>query len=790
MQIPAIIPLLPIRNAVLFPGVSMPLVVGRAKSMGAVKEAQAQGGYMVVVTQRQASTDDPTSSDLYKVGTLCKIENVVGLEDNGLQVVVTGIARYKIKEFLSHSTYFAARGETVADDHGDDNIRRLALFHSLKDLAKEILALVPGAEEPLTRLIDKLDDPTHLTNLCAAYLNISITQKQKFLENVSIESRMEMLLDLMKKERELLRVQKEIRDKMSERMSKAQREAFLREQMRAIREELGEDEGAVKDDIADKLRNADMPDDVRKVAEKELSRLENLPQASAEYHVIRNYLDWLVEMPWKKASEDKIDLKKAREVLDEDHYGLEKVKKRILQYLAVAQLKNNLRGPILCLVGPPGVGKTSLGQSIARALGREFIRTSLGGVRDDSEVRGHRRTYVGAMPGRIAQSIKRAGVNNPVMMLDEIDKLGVSFQGDPAAAMLEVLDPEQNKAFLDHYLDVPFDLSNVFFVATANVIDTIPGPLRDRLEIIEISSYTTIEKLHIAETYLVPKQLKEHGLTAEQVKVTGEALEKIITYYTREAGVRELQRNVASVFRGAAEAIVSGEQTPLTITPERVVQILGPEKFYPEVTERITRPGVVTGLAWTPHGGDILFVEASTMPGTGQLKLTGHLGDVMKESAVIAQSLVREQMEKLSPKFKYNKQDIHVHVPSGAIPKDGPSAGVTIVTALASMLTGKTVDSQLAMTGEITLRGNVLPVGGIKEKVLAAHRAGCRTIILPKRNKPDLAEIPPDVVSQLKVHFVETIEELFEIVLGLPRVSESVLPPPPGGYVDQASVVN
>jgi ATP-dependent Lon protease len=769
----------------------MPLVVGRPKSMGAVREAQAQGGYMVVVTQRQASTDEPTANDIYKVGTLCKIESVVGLEDNGLQVVVTGVARYKVRDLMIHANYTACRGETVADTQSDDTIRRTALFHSLKDLAKEILALVPGAEEPLTRLVDKLEDPTHLTNLCAAYLNISITQKQRFLENTSIEGRMESLLDLMKKERELLRVQKEIRDKMSERMSKAQREAFLREQMRAIREELGEDEGAIKDDITEKIEKSGMPEDVRKVADKELQRLENLPQASAEYHVIRNYLDWLAEMPWTKSSKDVIDLKKAREILDADHYSLEKVKKRILQYLAVAQLKNNLRGPILCLVGPPGIGKTSLGQSIARALGREFVRTSLGGVRDDAEIRGHRRTYVGAMPGRIVQSIKRVGVNNPVMMLDEIDKLGISFQGDPAAAMLELLDPEQNKAFMDHYLDVPFDFSNVFWIATANVIDTIPGPLRDRLEIIDISSYTTIEKLHIAENHLLPKQLKEHGIEKEQVTLPNESIEMIISHYTREAGVRELQRNIASVLRAVAEAIVTGEKQPILIDANRVISILGPEKFHAEVTERIRRPGVATGLAWTPHGGDILFVEASTMPGTGVLKLTGQLGEVMKESAQIALSLVRSKAEMIAPKFKFNKQDIHIHVPSGAIPKDGPSAGVTLLSALTSLLTGRPVDPQLAMTGEITLRGNVLPVGGIKEKVLAAHRAGVKTLVLPKRNKPDLHEIPPDVQAQLKIHFIETVEELFAIVLNLVSPTpEPIGEPGPKDFQDQVQIVN
>lgn len=754
----------------------MPLVVGRPKSIGALKEAQEKNSLIVVAAQRVMSQGDPAVDDIFRVGVLCKIENVVATENNAFQVVITGMLRYRIAEFIPDAGFLSVRGETVADVPSGDSVRTQALYNSLSLLAREILALVPGPGEALAKLVEKVEDPSQLTNLCSAYLNLSTPVKQELLEELMIDSRMEKLLSIMHKEREVLLVQKNIQEKMSERLSKAHREALLREQLRTIKEELGEEGGTANEDLRKKIEDARMPEEARKIAEEELQRLENLPPAAAEYHVIRTYLDWLAQMPWKKSTQDIIDLKGAREILDEDHYGLEQVKKRILQYLAVAKLKNDLSGPILCLVGPPGVGKTSLGQSIARALGRKFIRCSLGGIRDESEIRGHRRTYIGAMPGRIVQNIKRAGVNNPFFMLDEIDKLGASFQGDPAAALLEVLDPEQNDTFVDHYLDVAFDLSNVFFIATANVVDTIPSPLRDRMEIIELTGYTTAEKLHIARRYLIPKQLVEHGLKPEQVRITDSTLELITTHYTREAGVRELNRRVAALCRATAEEIVEREldaaarveQGRIVIGPVKARDILGNEKYHPEISDRVVRPGVVTGLAWTPTGGDLLFIEASSMPGTGKLTLTGQLGDVMKESAQIAMSTARSAAAALNPSLDFERQDFHIHVPSGAIPKDGPSAGVALLTAIASLLTERTVDTKLAMTGEITLRGAVLPVGGIKEKVLAAHRAGNKTVILPKRNEADLKDVPEDVRRDLSIVLVETVEEVLSKALGLP----------------------
>lgn len=780
MDIPTQIPVLPIRNAVVFPGASMPLVVGRPRSIRAAADARKNHeGLLVVVTQRVMSTGDPDPEDLYRVGALCRIDSMIDTESGGYQMVITGVARYRVADYLEKADHLFARGETVADIYGQDHVRSRALFNSLKRMARDILDLLPGASDSLGKLVEKLDDPTYLTNLCAAYLNIPTPEKQELLEDTIVERRMERLLALMQKEREVLNLQKDIQDKMSERLGKAQREALLREQMRTIREELGEEGAEVSDDLIRKLDHSDLPDEVRKITRDELKRLEALPPASAEYHVIRTYLEWIADMPWNKSTRDTLDIKEARKVLDEDHYGLEHVKKRILQYLAVAKLKNDLHGPILCLIGPPGVGKTSLGQSIARALGRKFIRASLGGVRDEAEIRGHRRTYIGAMPGRIIQSIKRVGTNNPLFMLDEIDKLGSSFQGDPASAMLEVLDPEQNKTFNDHYLDVPFDLSNTFFVATANVADTIPAPLRDRMEMIEVTGYTTVEKLHIARRHLLPKQLKEHGLNDTQVSVSDESLFKVINSYTREAGVRELQREIAALLRACAEEIVLRDSEapttdnvvatskPIVLTPERVVSILGPEKFHPESSERAMRPGVTTGLAWTPHGGDILFIEASLMPGSGKLTLTGQLGDVMKESAHIAMSFVRSEAQRLVPNFQFDKQDVHVHVPSGAIPKDGPSAGVTMLSAIASLLLGRVVDPKLGMTGEITLRGAVLPVGGIKEKVLAAHRAGIEQLLIPRRNEQDISQVPDDVRSKLKIHYVDKVEDVLKLALGI-----------------------
>ncbi len=746
----------------------MPLVVGRPRSLEALTQAENQSGLLLIVTQRVLTPGDPSADDLYRIGTLCKVENSVDTEMGSRQVVVTGIARYRIHTYKTEDErYLAAEGEVVPDEYGEDHVRSQALLNNLKSVAREILEMLPGATEPLVRLIDRVDDAAYLSNVCAAYLNLTIPQKQDLLETLQVERRMEALLEYMRNERDVLNVQKEIREKMAERLNKAQREALLREQIRTIRNELGE-EGA--DDSADemeaKLQRARMPEEVAKQANDELKRLKALPVVSAEYHVVRTYLDWLASMPWSVSTQDNIDLARARQILDEDHFGLETVKKRILQFLAVAKLKNDLHGPILCLVGPPGVGKTSLGQSIARALGRKFVRTSLGGVRDEAEIRGHRRTYVGAMPGRIIQSIKRAGTRNPVMMLDEIDKLRSDFHGDPSSAMLEVLDPEQNKTFTDHYLDVPFDLSDVFFISTANVLDSIPPPLRDRMEVIEVSGYTPLEKLHIARDYLLPQELKGHGIKPEQVEIPDETLLSLITHYTREAGVRELRRKIAALLRATAEILVERTPSePILITQERMRKMIGHERFFPELAQQNVKAGVATGLAWTPHGGDLLFLESSRMPGKGNLILTGQLGDVMKESAQIALSLARGAIASLFPKsFDFSKNDIHVHVPAGAIPKDGPSAGVALITSLVSLLLGRPVDPKLGMTGEITLRGAVLPVGGVKEKVIAALRGGLKTVILPKRNATDLEEVPKEVCEQLKFIFVETVEEVIEAV--------------------------
>jgi ATP-dependent Lon protease len=787
---PSTLPVLPIRNAVLFPSISMPLVVGRGRSIQAIDRATERDNLLIVVAQKVITSSDPTPNDLYTLGTLCKIESITPTEMGSRQVVVTGISRFRIAEYIAGPDYLSARGESIAELHSSDAIRNEALFYNMKEMAREVLELLPGATEPLVQLIDRVDDAAYLGNVCAAYLNLSIAQKQDLLELDLVEDRLERLLKHMRKEREVLNLQKEIRDKMSERINKAQREALLREQLRTIRTELGE-EGTEEatDDIEQKISVLTLPEEASKQAQEELRRLKSLPSNSAEYHVIRTYLEWLIALPWTEKSESMIDIARARKILDEDHYGLETVKKRILQFLAVAKLKNNLHGPILCLVGPPGVGKTSLGHSIARALGRKFIRASLGGVRDEAEIRGHRRTYVGAMPGRIIQSMKRVGTKNPVMMLDEIDKLHSDFHGDPSAAMLEVLDPEQNSTFVDHYLDVPFDLSDVFFVATANIIETIPAPLRDRMEIIEMTGYTSFEKMHIAQQFLVPKQIREHGLKPEWVNVPEAALEKIIHSYTREAGVRELQRKIAAVMRYAAERIVeqefqslkevkTPEIAPIDLSPDKLTAILGPERFYPEDASQTNKPGVATGLAWTPHGGDILFIEASFLPeGKGSLTLTGQLGDVMKESAQIALSLARgESSTYLGKKFDFGRHDLHLHVPAGAIPKDGPSAGVTMVTAIASLLLNKPIIPSLAMTGEITLRGNVLPVGGIKEKVLAAHRAHIQTIIIPQRNQADLTEIPENVRNEITFIPVKSVDEVLSHALNIqaPPVTQIV----------------
>jgi ATP-dependent Lon protease len=788
------IPILPIKTTVIFPGTSAPLRVGRTSSMAALRHAQEQGSWIIALSQKHEN-ENVLASDLCRVGTLSKIEKLKGDETRGYQVILRGEKRYKIDEIIEKDGHFWAVSEEVFDVQDSDASTSLALLDSLKTLAQQILGLLPANTQQLAEVIRGIDDLSFLAYLCAANLEIAPALKQQILETTHIKTRVLLLLEIMQKQKDELEVQVEIREKLAQKLGKQQRENILREQLRTIREELGEgaQSGADKEDYRDKFERIGMPEDVKKIALDELARSESMGNNSAETHVIRNYIELLCALPWSKSSDDenleKFDLARARAGLNDDHYGLEKIKTRILQHLAVMKLKKSSKGQILLFVGPPGVGKTSLGQSIAKALGRKFVRGSLGGVRDDAEIRGHRRTYIGAMPGRIIQGIKRAGENNPVFMLDEIDKLGQGYGGDPAAALLEVLDPEQNATFLDHYLDVPFDLSKVFFIATANSLDTIPGPLLDRMEVIELSGYTTAEKLHIAKNHLIQKQLTEHGFTKEQLLIPDESLLQIINSYTREAGVRDLQRKIANICRAMAEKVLAIDAVlPARVTSSDIEEILGGERFVHEVAERLSPPGVVTGLAWTPQGGEILFVEANLMPGKGQLILTGQLGNVMKESTQIALSLVRSRLASTIRDFRFEKKDIHVHVPAGAIPKDGPSAGITMLTTIASILTGQSVNPKLAMTGEVTLRGAVLPVGGIKEKVIAAHRAGIEHIILSKRNQKDLRDVPLDVLSTLKFDFVETASEVLKIALGLDSEPEVFQTPKLQDSNDQPSL--
>lgn len=777
-----ILPVLAARNVVIFPGTTLPLNVGRARSVSAIESAIRHDGLLITIAQREDREGaEPAPSELYRVGTLCKLERSKGNSEQGYQILVRGISRVKVIGIAESLGHLRATVVELPDIDDADEASLTTLGRSLKTLAKDILSLIPGDMRQVVELVEGMDDIASLTHLCAEYIDVSLAAKQELLEMSSLRERALKLLELMNMQKESLKLQTEIRDKLSRKMGRMQREAILREQLKAIREELGdEDTGKASDDYATKIASAGMPDAVQKVALDEAKRLSGIGSSSPESHVIRNYLDLLCSLPWAEVTADNLDLDEARATLDADHYGLDKVKKRIVQHLAVLKLKNTGKGSILLLVGPPGVGKTSLGQSIATALRRKFVRVSLGGVRDDAEIRGHRRTYVGAMPGRIIQGLKRAGTANPVFLLDEIDKMGRGFGGDPAAALLEVLDPEQNSSFQDHYLDVPFDLSKVFFIATANNLESIPGPLLDRMEIIDITGYTMAEKLHIAKSHLIPKQLDSHGIKPEQLRLTDDAVMRIITHYTREAGVRTLDRRLQSVMRHMTEAILSAEKgEQLTVTLDDLDTILGPEPYVHEVAERSVPPGVVTGLAWTPVGGEILFIEATLMPGTGKLTLTGQLGEIMKESAQIALSLVRSNLPAYVPGFEYEKKDVHVHVPAGAIPKDGPSAGVAMLTTIASLFTGRRVSPTLAMTGEITLRGSVMPVGGIKEKVMAAHRAGIEKVILPKRNQKDLKDVPEEIKEKLQFEFAETAADVLRIALDL-----SVEPSPPLVHVE------
>ncbi len=767
IEIPDIVPVLPVRNTVLFPNAAVPLIVGRPRSVQTVRYANDHGQLLLVVAQKDASIEEPAPRDIYQTGVVCLISKLNPVENDGFQLIANGLFRFSVTEFVEGPDFFGARGLQIQEFNPAISPKRDTLTTEIKGLAKAILSMasIPGGDS-LLKLFAQLEEGGQIADLCATFLNLPIAVKQDLLETVDVEVRLEKLLTQMIRERDKLQLYNEIQTKMMERISKDQRDHLLREQLRTIHDELG-DESNLQNEFQKKLEAAKLPPEAKKVAQEELARLNVVPRSSPEYHVIRTYLDWLCSLPWEKrsATDTKdLSLEVARKILDEDHFGLEKVKSRVLQFLAVRKLKKDLKGPVLCLLGPPGVGKTSMARSIARALGRSFIRASLGGVRDEAEIRGHRRTYIGALPGRILQNLKRCGVKDPLLLLDEIDKVGADFRGDPAAALLEVLDPEQNHNFLDHYLDVPFDLSEIFFVTTANVLETIPAALRDRLEIIEMSSYTRNEKLEITLRHLIPRLVLEHGLTPEQLIIPKEVISEVIDSYTREAGVRNLSRELSQVCRAAAEKFASAHPPEkVSITVADLDVMLGPPRFFVEEAAGARRPGISTGLAWTPVGGEILHIEVSRVEGRGNLILTGQLGEVMKESAQIGLSLLRSWWGKNFP-FKYERSDFHIHVPAGAIPKDGPSAGVALFLALESLVEGKAIDSKFAMTGEITLQGNILPVGGIKEKVLAAHRAGLTTLCLPERNRKDLPEIPEEIQKTIRFHFVKNIREVLPLV--------------------------
>jgi ATP-dependent Lon protease len=763
------IPILAIRNTVIFPVLAFPINVGRNKSLEAVERALAGDKLLGIVAQQDAKNEDPEVSELYTIGTVVKILKMVKMPGNKLNVIIQGLARVKIQNWEQTNPCLRASVK-VFEESTETTPELEKMMGHMRELAQKVIDISPHIPSEASFLVRSIDNPGILADIIASNLNIDVDEKQALLETMDTQERMTKVIALLNKEIQVVELSNKIQTEVKGEMDKAQREYFLREQMKAIQKELGETDDRQEEfeELKKNIKKARMPSEVEKVALKELKRMARMSPGAAEYTVSRTYIDWLVELPWKVSTEDVMDVNEAARILDEDHYGLVKVKQRILEYLAVRKLKSDMKGPILCLVGPPGVGKTSLAKSVARALGRKMVRISLGGVRDEAEVRGHRRTYIGSLPGKIIKSLKKSATNNPVFVLDEIDKLGADYRGDPSSALLEVLDPEQNDTFVDHYLDVPFDLSKVLFIATANLADPIPGPLRDRMEIIEIPGYTMEEKMNIARQYLLPEALEEHGLTEGSLSISDEALKFLITSYTREAGVRSLKREVAAVCRWTAKEVASGKlKETLALTSEKIEEIRGPIHFFAEAAERTAVAGVATGLAWTAAGGDILFIEATKMKGKGSVQLSGSLGDVMKESVGVARSYIRASALDLGiDPDVFENTDIHVHVPSGAIPKDGPSAGVTMLTAMVSLLTGLKIDPKLAMTGEATLRGAVLPVGGIKEKVLAAHRAGITTILLPERCKKDLVEVPQEIRDVMTFHFCSRMEQVLEFAFG------------------------
>lgn len=768
-EIPLIIPVLPVRDIVVFPYMIIPLFVGREMSIKAIEQALAESRMILLLTQRDMSIENPTAADLYESGTVGMIMRMLKLPDGRVKILVQGLSKARVKKFLRATPYLEAEIEKIEDTKpATVTIEEEAQIRTVKEQLDKAVSYGKTILPDIMVVIENLDEPGRLADLVASNLGLKTEQAQEILELSDPVKKLKRVSDILGHEIELLIVQQKIQSEARGEIDKTQREYFLREQLKAIQKELGDFDERAEEirEFRQKMEEAKMPEKVLKESEKQLKRLEKMHPDSAEAGTIRTYLDWLVELPWSKSTKDNLDIKAAKKVLNDDHYDLEKVKERILEYLSVRKLKEKMKGPIICFIGPPGVGKTSLGRSIARSLGREFVRMSLGGVRDEAEIRGHRRTYVGALPGRIIQGIKTAGTNNPLFMLDEIDKIGNDYRGDPSSALLEVLDPEQNFAFADHYLSVPFDLSNVMFITTGNLADTIPGPLRDRMEIIYLSGYTTEEKLGIAKKYLLPKQLEEHGLTTTILSITDQALNLLISHYTREAGVRNLEREIANLCRKVAKRIAEGKEKKFIVTAKSLQGFLGVQKFLPEEEMAKDEVGVSTGLAWTEAGGDIIYIEATTMKGRGNLTLTGQLGDVMKESAQAALSYVRSTAKTLGIKDDiFSKTDVHIHVPAGAIPKDGPSAGITIATAIASVFNGRPVNKNIAMTGEVTLRGRVLPIGGLKEKTLAAKRMGIMKIILPKRNKKDLEDIPKYIKKDMEFIFAETMDQVLKAAL-------------------------
>ena len=769
LEIPEVLPLLPVRDLVVFPHMVLPLFVGRQRSIKAVEEAVKNHRMILLATQRSQDVEQPKPEDIHSMGTVGVIMRMLKLPDGRVKILVQGLGRARVREYVQSQPFYQVKIEKISEAvHKPIALEVEAMMRAVKEQMERILGLGKLIMPDQMVVIENLEEPSRLADMIVSNLGVKVEEAQAVLEAVDTHARLKEVNEILSKETEVLSVQQKIQARVKGEIDKTQREYFLREQLKAVQKELGEVDERTEEinEFKKRFQEVRMPEKVAKEAEKQLHRLEKMHPDSAEATTIRTYLEWMVELPWSKSTQDNLDIKAAKKVLDEDHYDLEKVKDRILEYLAVRKLQKKMKGPILCFAGPPGVGKTSLGRSIARALGRQFVRISLGGVRDEAEIRGHRRTYVGSLPGRIIQGLKQADSNNPVFMMDEVDKIGMDFRGDPSAALLEILDPEQNHSFSDHYLGVPFDLSRVMFITTANLMDPIPSALRDRMEVIHLSGYTQEEKKGIARSFLVPRQLKEHGITGRQVQLSNSAVALVISQYTREAGVRNLEREIANVLRKVARKIAEGKEKKHIVTHHNLHKYLGTPKYQPELEQENDEVGVATGLAWTEVGGEVMYVEATLMKGKSNITLTGHLGDVMKESAQAALSYIRSQEKKLKIKPDlFAGHDVHVHIPAGAIPKDGPSAGITMATALTSAITHRPVRRDVAMTGEITLRGRVLPVGGLKEKILAAKQAGVKTVILPKRNQKDLEDVPKNVRKDLRFVFVETMNRVLEVAL-------------------------